>query len=519
MKTFMKTNKIVFGTLTIALAFLAHAHAQSFLTNGLVAYYPFDGNANDAVGTNNGTVNGADWRFSVDRFGQQQSSLFLNTTSTWAWNLNGAYVAVPRPSSLNFNSDFTLSLWVNISSGVTDARENLISTGNDSYDGANFAIGCSESAFGGQDLFGFSMGVTGGGVYPNVLLSPVRGSWWQATVVRSGTNFTIFKNGSVLTNGVAATTANNPAIWLGRFQEVPSGNGSAYPLIGGIDDVRFYDRALSASEVQQLYQYESQSQGNVTTYFNTANASAWRVAGGGATNATPYELSGGNAGSISIISGGDSGNYVAGVTNFSGFWLADYVFYLPNGAGNITLSYSNLYVDDRGLLLLNGNQIVATGIPYFGNLNPGSLVLIDGGSQQAYSSFVGPDGSVSGTVTSGFNIGGYNTLRVIINNTHSGVVGADIPVSSGDATLLTLSGEVSYTIPAPTPIVSLIKAVKPSFSNLSLGTNYQLQVSTDLSTWTNQGSAFTATNSSMIYPQYFDLDNWNELFFRLQVAP
>ena len=69
------------------------------------------------------------------------------------------------------------------------------------------------------------------------------------------------------------------------------------------------------------------------------------------------------------------------------------------------------------------------------------------------------------------------------------------------------------------PSVALLKAVKPSFSNLLLGTNYQLQVSGDLSTWTNQGAPFTATNLTMIYPQYFDVDNWGKLFFRLQVSP
>jgi hypothetical protein len=69
------------------------------------------------------------------------------------------------------------------------------------------------------------------------------------------------------------------------------------------------------------------------------------------------------------------------------------------------------------------------------------------------------------------------------------------------------------------PRVDLIKAVKPSFSNLTLTTNYQLQVSADLNTWTNQGSVFTATNTSMIYPQYFDVDNWARLFFRLQSVP
>jgi len=46
-----------------------------------------------------------------------------------------------------------------------------------------------------------------------------------------------------------------------------------------------------------------------------------------------------------------------------------------------------------------------------------------------------------------------------------------------------------------------------------------LQVSGNLTTWTNQGSVFTATNNNMVYPQYFDVDNWDKLFFRLQVSP
>jgi hypothetical protein len=69
------------------------------------------------------------------------------------------------------------------------------------------------------------------------------------------------------------------------------------------------------------------------------------------------------------------------------------------------------------------------------------------------------------------------------------------------------------------PHVNLIKAVKPSFDGLAPGTNYQMQVSADLSTWTNEGTPFIATNTSMIYPQYWDVDNWGQLFFRLQVSP
>jgi len=70
------------------------------------------------------------------------------------------------------------------------------------------------------------------------------------------------------------------------------------------------------------------------------------------------------------------------------------------------------------------------------------------------------------------------------------------------------------------PVVGLAYAVKPTFNHLWVGTNYQLQVSTNLNgTFTNWGSVFTATNNSMVYTQYFDVANWNQLFFRLQKTP
>ena len=58
-----------------------------------------------------------------------------------------------------------------------------------------------------------------------------------------------------------------------------------------------------------------------------------------------------------------------------------------------------------------------------------------------------------------------------------------------------------------------------TLGSTSLTTNYQMQISGDLTTWTNYGAAFKATNTSMIYPLYFDVDNWNSLYFRLKITP
>jgi hypothetical protein len=71
----------------------------------------------------------------------------------------------------------------------------------------------------------------------------------------------------------------------------------------------------------------------------------------------------------------------------------------------------------------------------------------------------------------------------------------------------------------PVPVLNLRKAVYVDSSNLKIGASYQLQISTNLNTWTNSGTAFTATNSTWRATNYWDVDGWSQLFFRLQVAP
>jgi hypothetical protein len=72
------------------------------------------------------------------------------------------------------------------------------------------------------------------------------------------------------------------------------------------------------------------------------------------------------------------------------------------------------------------------------------------------------------------------------------------------------------------PFVDLVKSdslVEPSFSKLTISSNYQLQTSADLYTWTNAGAPFTATSTNMIYPQSWHVEEWGELYFRLQATP
>ncbi len=66
------------------------------------------------------------------------------------------------------------------------------------------------------------------------------------------------------------------------------------------------------------------------------------------------------------------------------------------------------------------------------------------------------------------------------------------------------------------PVISLNEGVKLSFFNLTVGLSYQLEGSTNLNTWTNLGVPFQATNTSMVYPTNFDVNDSGQLFFRLQ---
>ena len=67
------------------------------------------------------------------------------------------------------------------------------------------------------------------------------------------------------------------------------------------------------------------------------------------------------------------------------------------------------------------------------------------------------------------------------------------------------------------PKVHFVKAFTLDYSDVSIGSNYQLQASSNLIDWTNWGVPFTA--NSMSYTNtisYQRIDNWSQLFFRLQ---
>ncbi len=85
-------------------------------TDGLVAWYPFNGNANDESGNgNNGSVSGAS--ITSDRNGNQ---------SAFHFNGNGNQVNIPYSSSLSPTEEVSVAAWCR---AETFEGKNLVSNG------------------------------------------------------------------------------------------------------------------------------------------------------------------------------------------------------------------------------------------------------------------------------------------------------------------------------------------------------------------------------------------------------
>lgn len=97
---------LIFLFYTILVSFLTHAQIPSYVpTNGLVGWWPLDGNANDYSGNgNNGNVNGA--VLSPDRFNIPNNSYYFSSSNC------GTRIDI---NNFNYSGNvgaFAISFWI-----------------------------------------------------------------------------------------------------------------------------------------------------------------------------------------------------------------------------------------------------------------------------------------------------------------------------------------------------------------------------------------------------------------------
>ena len=102
----MKTMNLTLMLLFLAVCSFAQNVPSYVPSNGLVGWWPFNGNANDESGNgNNGTVNGA--TLSSDRFG--------NAGKAYSFDGVNDFINCGNSSTLQLNN-FSISLWSNLDS-------------------------------------------------------------------------------------------------------------------------------------------------------------------------------------------------------------------------------------------------------------------------------------------------------------------------------------------------------------------------------------------------------------------
>ncbi len=224
------------------------AQGQAFITNGLLSYYPFHGNANDMVGTNNGIVVGA--TLTANRFGMPNAAYRFDGSTS--------YIQTVRPMQDLTNATFSLWFYANqIGAGASLFTDSTVAPGNDFAChllpvGSTFGILIAGYKGGGSGSLTITQGV--GNFTANI-----QSNWLHFVWVMQPTNQQLFLNGTLITN--AFLRASDVGYHNAGFV---FGANCAYTTYqdffkGAMSDVRIYNRALSSNEVAQLYFLESRT--------------------------------------------------------------------------------------------------------------------------------------------------------------------------------------------------------------------------------------------------------------------
>ena len=203
--------------------------AANDISSGLVAYYPFSGNANDMSGNgHNGTINGTV---------TSVADHLTDPGKAYSFGDNN-YIEVPHAADLSPANQITICAWVKLDS--TNGIQPIVNK-EDSASGPGYTL---EFVSGTNNV---ALIIDGLDLTTNAVAVPI-GEWHYVTAVFDGTK------GNVFVDGVGAE-------WVYKTGTIPA---TTSPLNigrdmynnrfidGCIDEVRIYNRALAPEEFQML---------------------------------------------------------------------------------------------------------------------------------------------------------------------------------------------------------------------------------------------------------------------------
>ena len=248
----MKRDFILFFIL-ISIRFIG----QVDLTSNLVLCMPMNGNANDFSGNSNNGVFIGTVTPTLDRFNVSNTAIKFNGSS---------YVDVPVSASINgieANDEVSIVAWCNVNSwtGLTGSSIGFF-TILEKYDNTTtdngWAFGLVDPNFGSGDVLSCINGFFGS---PNWIFNTLSGSpaiplntwhFYAMTFSKSNSSHSVYRDGILISTTTVAsgTQLNNTSssIRIG-FSQL----GTDEYSFGDIDELRLYNRALNAQEINALY--------------------------------------------------------------------------------------------------------------------------------------------------------------------------------------------------------------------------------------------------------------------------
>lgn len=230
-----RTSTLVVGIVIVTAMFAAHATAQDCLEPpaGLVSWWPGDGNADDISGTNDGTLQGGA-TFAPGRVDQ-------------AFSFNGVDAIVIVPDSPSLNPDaatgFTVDAWAR--SNTTSGNGAVVVKGDPFEE--QYVVDQNNGAWRGviRDASNNPVIVIGPPVQPGVFTHLAL--TWNGTILR------FYVNGIPVDDASAISIRSSDVfLGIGGQSEVNAG-GRNFHFNGLVDEVEFFNRALSAPEVQAIF--------------------------------------------------------------------------------------------------------------------------------------------------------------------------------------------------------------------------------------------------------------------------
>ena len=250
----MKKHLLILATALLSIS--TFAQTPNYVpANGLVGWWPFNGNANDESGNgNHGTVNGA--TLTADRFG--------NANMAYGFDGVDDFIEITDNPNYSFllNNSYSVNIWFSLTNlGSTQAfigqgdgdglnqnrfwRITYYSNNNIS----NHIRGNLSDPFDTKNLFPWSS----------------VNQWHMLTMVRNyNNNLKMYIDGGLQDTdtditGIASPFTQQRNLYIGAFF-------NSYPNIlmqflqGSLDDIGIWNRALTACEIQDLYHAQLGSQ-------------------------------------------------------------------------------------------------------------------------------------------------------------------------------------------------------------------------------------------------------------------